>query len=90
MGHAKKRKQVRRYRADGHQQAVKAARTRWHGKLVAFDAGRGDGMQQGRVTEVSDDGLLYVECLPEYRGRVVAVALSLDMVDQLTLVDAGE
>ncbi len=67
--------------------SVQQIRQAWLGKRVAFDAGRGDGVQQGIVKQVMDDGSLLVECLPEYRGRVVAVALTPGYLDRLTLID---
>ena len=66
---------------------VQQIRQEWLGKRVAFDAGRGDGVQQGMVVQVMDDGSVLVECLPEYRGRVVAVALTPGYLDRLTVVD---
>lgn len=59
----------------------------WLGKRVAFDAGRGDGIQQGKVTQVTEDGSVLVECLPEYRGRVVAVAVTSAFLDRLLVVE---
>ena len=67
--------------------SVQQIRQAWLGKRVAFDAGRGDGVQQGMVVQVMDDGSVLVECLPEYRGRVVAVALTPGYLDRLTLID---
>lgn len=90
MGQARKRKQERRQQGMRLQTTMKRACAQWVGKLVQFDAGRGDGIQRGRVMEITDEGLLCVECLPEYRGRVVGLMLTLDMVDRLTLVGAGE
>jgi len=90
MGQAAKRKHERREQEREHQKTILAARVRWLGELVQFDAGRGDGVQRGRVTDVSSEGVLSVEFLPEYRGRVAGLVLTLNMVDRLTLVGAGE
>ncbi len=90
MGRASKRKQRRLSQVSEHERVGRAARVQWLGKRVAFDAGRGDGVQQGWITGVSSEGVLSVECLPEYCGRVVGLVLTLDMVDRLTLVDASE
>ncbi|MGH2479985.1 MAG: hypothetical protein ACRDHW_10055 [Ktedonobacteraceae bacterium] len=90
MGQAAKRKRERHEQEREHQKQIQAARVQWFGKLVQFDAGRGDGVQSGRVIEVSSEGVLSVECLPEYRGRVAGLVLTLNMVDRLTLVGAGE
>ena len=90
MGQAAKRKHERRGQEREHQKRIQAARARWLGQLVEFDAGQGDGIQRGRIVEVSSEGLLSVECLPEYRGRVAGLLLTLNMVECLTLVGAGE
>ena len=85
------RRQARRKRphwGEGESRpTVRQIRQAWLGKRVAFDAGRGDGVQQGMVVQVMDDGSVLVECLPEYRGRVVAVALTPGYLDRLTVVD---
>jgi len=84
-------RQARRKRLHRDEQMVRPSvqqiRQAWLGKRVAFDADRGDGVQQGMVVQVMDDGSVLVECLPEYRGRVVAVALTPGYLDRLTLVD---
>ena len=84
-------RQARRKRLHRGEQVVRPSvqqiRQAWLGKRVAFDAGRGDGVQQDKVVQVMDDGSVLVECLPEYRGRVVAVALTPGYLDRLTLVD---
>jgi hypothetical protein len=90
MGKAVKIKHERRQLGDAYREMMREVRVQWLGKRVAFDAGRGDGVQQGRVTEVLDNGLLYVECLPEYRGRAVGLVLTLGMLSQLTLVETEE
>ena len=86
MGRQARRKQLHRDE-QVVRPSVQQIRQAWLGKRVAFDAGRGDGVQQGIVVQVMDDGSLLVECLPEYRGRVVAVALTPGYFDRLTLVD---
>jgi hypothetical protein len=90
MGQTAKRKQERRKQERAHQQRIQAARVQWLGKLVQFDAGRGDGVQRGWVTDVSSEGVLSVECLSEHCGRIAGVVLTSNAVDRLTLVGAGE
>ena len=84
-------RQARRKRQHRSEQAAKSSvaqiRQAWLGKRVAFDAGRGDGLQHGMVKQVMEDGSVLVECLPEYRGRVVAVAVTPGFLDRLTVVD---
>ncbi len=67
--------------------SVQQIRQAWLDKRVAFDAGRGDEVQQGMVKQVMDDGSVLVECLPEYWGRVVAVALTPGYLHTLTVVN---
>jgi hypothetical protein len=70
-------------------QAVKQARQKWAGKVVQFDLGQGDSVQLARVTSISDEGDVVVECLAGYDRRVPGLVMSLGYVDQvLTLVDA--
>src|SRR2546421_11420492 len=86
MGRQARRK--RQHRGEGESRpTVQQISQAWLGKRVVFDAGRGDGVQQGMVVQVMDDGSVLVECLPEYRGRVVAVALTSGYLDRLTLID---
>ena len=86
MGKAARRKRHQQENKRAYQEALKAARTQWLGKRVAFDADRGDGVQQGTVTEISEEGLVSVECLPEFRGRVVGLMFTLNFLDRLKLV----
>ncbi len=70
-------------------QAVRQARQKWLGKVVQFDLGQGDGVQLARVTSISDEGDVVVECLAGSDRRVPGLLMSLGYLDQvLTLVDA--
>ena len=85
MGQAARRKQERREQEKAHQKRIQAARVQWVNKFVQFDAGQGRGIQRGQVMEVSDEGVMLVACLPG-SGRVAGAALTLDMVDRLSVV----
>ena len=79
-------KQLRR-QAMAQRVMVEQARQTWLGKLVQFDLQRGYGLQYGRVTQITDEGDVFVECLPGYDRPVAALALTLGYLSVLTLVE---
>ena len=81
MGKQSRRKQERRHSSEW--QAIKQARRTWLGQVVEFDIQRGDGVRRGKVTSISEDGDMVVECLPEYVQDVSGVALSLGLADSM-------
>jgi hypothetical protein len=86
----KKRKAGRVCRGQGFQwQAiVRQARQKWLNRLVVFDLHQGEGMMRGKVVSISDEGDVFVACLPGYDQRVPGLVMSLGFLDRaLTLVD---
>ena len=79
-------KQLRR-QAMAQRVMVEQARQIWLGKLVQFDLQRGYGLQYGRVTQIMDEGDVFVECLPGYDRPVAALAFTLGYLSVLTLVE---
>ena len=79
-------KQLRR-QAMAQRVMVEQARQTWLGKLVQFDLQRGYGLQYGRVTQITDEGDVFVECLPGYDRPVAALAFTLGYLSVLTLVE---
>jgi hypothetical protein len=70
------------------QTRVMQARQKWLGHTVAFDLGQGQGVQYGKVTSISSEGDVFVECFPVAGQRARALAMSLGYLDRtLTLVD---
>ena len=54
---------------------------------MQFDLQRGYGVQYGRVVEITDDGDVFVECLPGYDRPVAALAFTLGYLYVLTAVE---
>jgi hypothetical protein len=79
-------KQLRR-QAMAQRVMVEQARQTWLGKLAQFDLQRGYGLQYGRVTQITDEGDVFVECLPGYDRPVAALAFTLGYLSVLTLVE---
>lgn len=86
MGRQSKRKQQRRVAAQCLS-SVEQARQTWLGKKVQFDLQRGYGIQYGRVVQITDDGDVFVECLPGYDRPVAALAFTLGYLHVLTVVE---
>jgi hypothetical protein len=62
-------------------------RRKWLGKAVSFDLGCGQGVQYGKVTSISDQGDVFVECSGGPGQQARALALSVGYLDRmLTLV----
>lgn len=80
---ARNRRERRQERGLGEQVAL--ARKAWLGKRVMLNVGRGDGLQQGMVREITDEGLVCVEGIPGVAG----VVLSLGYLRLLTLAEEG-
>ncbi len=87
MGRQSRRKQQEYQAATQLTTAIEQARKIWLGKLVQFDLQRGYGVQYGRVIEMSDDGDVFVACLPAYDRPVAALAFTLGYLHVLTLVE---
>ena len=67
--------------------SVVVLRREWLHRRVRFDAGRGDGLQEGMVTEITEDGVIFVECMPGQNRRVAAIVLTADYLSRLTPVE---
>lgn len=87
MGQQSRRKQQQRQVTTQLTTTVEQARKIWLGKLVQFDLQRGHGVQYGRVIEMSDNGDVFVACLPGSDRPVAALALTLGYLPVLTLVE---
>jgi hypothetical protein len=73
--------------ADQWQTIVIQARRKWLNHTVSFDLGQGDGVQLGRVVDITDDGQVTITSLPGYDRRVPGLVMTLGFVDRvLTLV----
>jgi len=80
-------KQQRRQASSQQVSTIEQAQQIWFDKLVQFDLHRGYGVQYGRVVEITDDGDVFVECLPGYDRPVAALAFTLGYLHVLTLVE---
>ncbi len=87
MGRQSRMKQHRRQASSQQVSTIEQARQVWLNKLVQFDLRRGYGAQYGRVVEITDDGDVFVECLPGYDRPVAALAFTLEYLHVLTLVE---
>jgi len=87
MGRQSRMKQQRRQASAQQISSVEQARRIWLNKLVQFDLQRGYGVQYGRVVEITDDGDVFVECLPGYDRPVAALAFTLGYLYVLTAVE---
>lgn len=89
MGRKARQKRERRHTGVGISSgwSVAALRRDWLHKRVRFDVGRGDGLQEGVVREITEDGMIFVECLPGQRRRVAAIALTADYLSRLAPVE---
>lgn len=89
MGRQARRKRERRRAGAGISSgcSVAALRREWLQKRVCFDVGRGDGLREGVVREISEDGLIFVECLPGQQRRVAAIVLTAGYLSCLTPVE---
>jgi hypothetical protein len=87
MGRQSKMKQQRRQALSQQVSSIEQTRQIWLDKLVQFDLQRGYGVQYGRVVEITDNGDVFVECLPGYDRPVAALAFTLGYLHVLTLVE---
>jgi hypothetical protein len=91
----KRNRAIGGYRVGEHMPSIKQiapevvrARQKWLERTVSFDLGQGQGVQYGKVTSISNEGDVLVECFPVAGQRARALAMSLGYLDLvLTLVE---
>ncbi len=91
MGRNQQKRKARRVcqgQGNQWQAIIRQARQQWLDQSVRFDLHQGDGVMVGKVVSISDEGDVFIACLPGYGRRVPGVMLSLGLLDRvLTLVD---